>query len=524
MLASFDPPDDDDFARARSTPSSPRCSRGLQGRPALALVCGSSETYQQAAMYGLEPGSWESRVLEETIPAVVERHAAGRPVHRRRARSAAQLPFEPSVGVAPLLRRRRVPAPAVRRSPRGRALRGRVPGVLGSARTRERRRDVRRELRRRAHRGLEGRRRARHRHVVGLRGRARLLRPPSVRRRPARGPLRRSRVGARPRARRGRRGDDRGHGRVAPAGLACAGGLVLSWRDLWPGAGWGLVDSLGRPKAPWYALAPRPRPVAVLVTDEGLSGLQLHVVNDRPDAFNGRLELARVRRRRPARRVRGRRRSRSARARRRTVSATRSARRLPRPHPRLPLRAARPRRRRADARIGATTDREREAFYLPLGRGRRTRLADLGLTARARRAGPEEWAHDGRDRAVRAVGRDRRAGLRRRATRGSTSRPGAQRTIDYAPTGPTAVPRGDVRALQLAAARRRYASKRRHESAGRLLRPALGLRAGSRVGRRGGPRDHDAGDPAGPRSTNPGSAIAVIAHAGRDTLVMITRP
>jgi len=75
-------------------------------------------------------------------------------------------------------------------------------------------------------------------------------------------------------------------------GSRCAGGIVLSWKDLWPGAGWGLLDSRGAPKAPWYALRRVLDPLALLVTDEGLSGLALHVVNDHPQPFEGSLRLA----------------------------------------------------------------------------------------------------------------------------------------------------------------------------------------------------------------------------------------
>ena len=63
-------------------------------------------------------------------------------------------------------------------------------------------------------------------------------------------------------------------------GSTCGGGLVLSLADLRAGAGWGLVDVLGRPKAPWYVLRRLFKPVALLAVDEGLNGLALHVVND----------------------------------------------------------------------------------------------------------------------------------------------------------------------------------------------------------------------------------------------------
>jgi beta-mannosidase len=60
----------------------------------------------------------------------------------------------------------------------------------------------------------------------------------------------------------------------------CGGGLTLLLRDLWPGAGWGFLDSAGAPKAPWWAMRRVSRPLAVFTTDEGLNGLRVHVVND----------------------------------------------------------------------------------------------------------------------------------------------------------------------------------------------------------------------------------------------------
>ena len=71
----------------------------------------------------------------------------------------------------------------------------------------------------------------------------------------------------------------------------CKGALVWFLRDLWPGAGWGVIDSLGVPKAAYFALKRVLTPLAVAISDEGLNGLILHVFNDGPCAFEGQLGL-----------------------------------------------------------------------------------------------------------------------------------------------------------------------------------------------------------------------------------------
>ncbi len=71
----------------------------------------------------------------------------------------------------------------------------------------------------------------------------------------------------------------------------CGGALVWQFQDLRAGAGWGLVDALGRPKSAWHALAGALRSVQVAITDEGLNGLDLHVINETAAPLSGRLEL-----------------------------------------------------------------------------------------------------------------------------------------------------------------------------------------------------------------------------------------
>ena len=71
-----------------------------------------------------------------------------------------------------------------------------------------------------------------------------------------------------------------GHWRRASSG--CAGALVLTLRDTVPGAGWGIVDTEGVPKAPFYALARACAPTALLLSDNGLDGYSVELVNDGP--------------------------------------------------------------------------------------------------------------------------------------------------------------------------------------------------------------------------------------------------
>lgn len=67
----------------------------------------------------------------------------------------------------------------------------------------------------------------------------------------------------------------------------CSGGLVWHLKDQWPGAGWGILDACGQPKAAYHYLARRFRPLNVALHDEGLNGLRATITNERPTRFVG---------------------------------------------------------------------------------------------------------------------------------------------------------------------------------------------------------------------------------------------
>jgi beta-mannosidase len=76
---------------------------------------------------------------------------------------------------------------------------------------------------------------------------------------------------------------------------ACAGALVWWLKDLWLGAGWGVLDARTVPKSAYYALRRAFAPRALLLTDEGMNGPALHVFNDRAEPFAATLSVSLVR-------------------------------------------------------------------------------------------------------------------------------------------------------------------------------------------------------------------------------------
>jgi len=75
------------------------------------------------------------------------------------------------------------------------------------------------------------------------------------------------------------------------SGSKCQGAMVLFMRDLWAGAGWGVVDDAGVPKACYHYLTRSLQPTAVFLTDEGCNGLFAHVLNEGEEGRQVEFEL-----------------------------------------------------------------------------------------------------------------------------------------------------------------------------------------------------------------------------------------
>ena len=72
----------------------------------------------------------------------------------------------------------------------------------------------------------------------------------------------------------------------------CGGGIILWSADLEPGAGWGILDSEGRPKSAYWFLKRALATRAIWTTDEGLNGVDIHVANDGPSPLEAWLRVA----------------------------------------------------------------------------------------------------------------------------------------------------------------------------------------------------------------------------------------
>ena len=289
MFANFDyPVADPDFVALARTEAG-QVARRLARHPSSAVVCGGSEITQQAAMMGLPPAAWGNALFDDILPAVVGVEAPELPWVRSTPDGGA-MPFSADTGVThyygvgaygrPLDDARRanvrfaaeclafacVPeektvAEKLAHPPvHSPAWKAGVPRDMGAGWDFE---DVR-EIYERMIFGFD---------PAALRydDPARYL---DVARATVAHVIEETmREWRRP-------------------GSTCRGALVFTHRDPKIGAGWGLVDALGRPKSAFHALARASAPVAVILSDEGVNGLDVHLVNDTATPVVGRLELA----------------------------------------------------------------------------------------------------------------------------------------------------------------------------------------------------------------------------------------
>ncbi len=71
----------------------------------------------------------------------------------------------------------------------------------------------------------------------------------------------------------------------------CQGALIWFLRDLWPSAGWGVIDSQGQPKSTYYYLKRALQPISVSLSDEGSNGYYVHIINECPEPITVTAEV-----------------------------------------------------------------------------------------------------------------------------------------------------------------------------------------------------------------------------------------
>ena len=289
MIASVDPPEAEAY-QASLCAELTQLFGSLQRHPALAVFCGSSECYQQAAMYGLAPERWHNSTLDEVIPALL-RVALPTTAYVASSPSGGPMPFDPDTGVSHYFG----VGPYLRPLTDARLAGVRFAAECLSFSIPPEPQTVRREFGGAEVAGHSAAWKSTVARDAGTSWDFEDVRAHYVREIFGVDPLL------------SRYSDpewalDLGRAAVVHAmgtvlaewrreGSTCAGALILTLSDLWPGAGWGLLDSLGQPKAPWYAVSRVFAPCALLATDEGLSGLRLHAFNDGPTAFTGQVRV-----------------------------------------------------------------------------------------------------------------------------------------------------------------------------------------------------------------------------------------
>jgi beta-mannosidase len=72
----------------------------------------------------------------------------------------------------------------------------------------------------------------------------------------------------------------------------CSGALIWHLRDFVPGAGCGLLDAAGKPKAAYWYVARAFRPISLFLEDAGLNGLRARMINDTSRSIAAELSIS----------------------------------------------------------------------------------------------------------------------------------------------------------------------------------------------------------------------------------------
>ena len=270
MFANMDYPQGDAAFDASVRREARQLLARLQGRPAIAVLCGNSEVEQQAAMFGTDRERWSPPLFHDDAGRDVSRRCDPTCRTGRRAPTAARSRTRrspapvPTTASAPTGARSTTRAAPKCASPPSASAFANVPetGTLallpGGLATRTQHPAWKARAPRDLGAGWD---------FDDVRDHY-LAR--AVRRRSGRAAQRRSRSLPGARAGRERRCDGAAPSAngAAPRPPATAA-LVWLLRDLWPGAGWGLIDATGRPKAAWHLLRRALQPVSIALEQRG---------------------------------------------------------------------------------------------------------------------------------------------------------------------------------------------------------------------------------------------------------------
>jgi beta-mannosidase len=284
MFANIDYPVADDAFRANVEAETTQFLTRTQSHPSLVVLCGGSEVAQQASMMGLPPSLWTGPLYEDVLPLAVETHRPDA-VYVAHSPGDGPLPFATDVGIShyygvgaylrPLEDARRanvrftseclafanVPATATKDVPWDDPVKwmAAAPRDRGASWDFEDVRD----------------------HYVKL-----LYGVDPVRLR-AEEPARYLRLSRAATA----EVMETAIAEWRRAGSSCWGAVTWMLKDFMPGAGWGAIASDGTPKLAWHGLRRAFRPVQVALTDEGVNGLAIHLINETTAPVRAKLSL-----------------------------------------------------------------------------------------------------------------------------------------------------------------------------------------------------------------------------------------